>query len=94
MNQDPFKEYFIQSEPNKRDKGYAWSTAIGLQAVDGLQPSQYLADMAIQNIEGEISIEDAQRLLDSYYRAKPKDNGETRTEEADKVSMRICKDPV
>ena len=22
MNQDPFKEYLIQAEPNKRDKGY------------------------------------------------------------------------
>ena len=39
MNTDPFKEYIKQSEPNKRDKGYAWHTAIGLQAVDGLKPS-------------------------------------------------------
>ena len=42
MNTDPFKEYIKQSEPNKRDKGYAWHTAIGLQAVDGLKPSKYL----------------------------------------------------
>ena len=34
MNQDPFKEYIRESEPNKREKGYAWQTAIGLQAVD------------------------------------------------------------
>lgn len=47
MNKDPFKEYVKQSEPGKRDKGYAWYTAIGLQAVDGLQPSQYLLDTAI-----------------------------------------------
>ena len=26
-----------ESEPNKAHKGYAWSTAIGLQAVDGLK---------------------------------------------------------
>ena len=39
MNIDPFKEYIKQSEPSKRDKGYAWHTAIGLQAVDGLKPS-------------------------------------------------------
>ena len=37
MNIDPFKEYIKQSEPNKRDKGYVWHTAIGLQAVDGLK---------------------------------------------------------
>ena len=42
MNQDPFKEYIKASEPDKRDKGYAWHTAIGLQAVDGLKPSEYL----------------------------------------------------
>ncbi len=35
MNEDPFKEYIQESEPSKRDKGYAWHTAIGLQAVDG-----------------------------------------------------------
>ena len=42
MNKDPFKEYIKESEPGKRDKGYAWHTAIGLQAVDGLKTSQYL----------------------------------------------------
>ena len=39
MDKYPFKEYMKQSEPNKRDKAYAWHTAIGLQAVDGLKPS-------------------------------------------------------
>lgn len=48
MNKDLFKEYVKQSEPGKRDKGYAWHTAIGLQVVDGLQPSQYLLDTAIE----------------------------------------------
>ena len=37
MDKDPFKEYMKQSEPNKRDKGYAWHTAIGLQAVDWIK---------------------------------------------------------
>ena len=90
MNQDPFKEYLIQTEPDKRDKGYAWHTAIGLQAVDGLKPSKYLVDTAIQNIEGKISIEEAGRLLDSYYEENPKEQKDERTEEADKVSVRIA----
>ena len=51
MDKDPFKEYIRQSEPNKRDKGYAWHTAIGLQAVDGLKTSKYLIDTAIKNIK-------------------------------------------
>ena len=47
MDKDPFKEYMKQSEPNKRDKGYAWHTAIGLQAVDGIKDFEsYLIDTA------------------------------------------------
>ena len=41
-----FDEYIHQGEPKKREKGYAWQTAIGLQAVDGLTPSDYLLDAA------------------------------------------------
>lgn len=51
MDKDPFKEYIKQSEPNKRDKGYAWHTAIGLQAVDGLKTSKYLIDTAIKSFQ-------------------------------------------
>lgn len=40
MNYDPFKDYLKESEPDKVNRGYVWSTAIGLQAVDGLKPSQ------------------------------------------------------
>ena len=91
MNKDPFKEYIKQKEPERRDKGYAWHTAIGLQAVDGLKTSKYLIDTAIKNIEGEISIDEAQALLNSYYEENPKTGMEDRTEEADKVAVRIAK---
>ena len=91
MDKDPFKEYIRQSEPSKRDKGYAWHTAIGLQAVDGLKTSKYLIDTAIKNIEGDISIDEAQELLNTYYEENPKADTEDRTEEADKVAVRIAK---
>lgn len=91
MDKDPFKEYIKQSEPNKRDKGYAWHTAIGLQAVDGLKTSKYLIDTAIKNIKGDISIDEAQELLNTYYEENPKADTEDRTEEADKVAVRIAK---
>ena len=91
MDKDPFKEYIKQSEPSKRDKGYAWHTAIGLQAVDGLKPSKYLIDTAIKNIEGDISIDEAQELLNTYYEENPKADTDDRTEEADKVAVRIAK---
>ncbi len=91
MDRDPFKEYIKESEPEKRDKGYAWHTAIGLQAVDGLKTSQYLINTAIKNIEGDISIDEASELLNSYYEEKPKKDVDDRTEEADKVALRIAK---
>ena len=91
MKNDPFKEYIKESEPAKRDKGYAWHTAIGLQAVDGLKTSKYLIDTAIKNIEGDISIDEASELLNSYYEENPKSDDKDRTEEADKVALRIAK---
>lgn len=90
MNNDPFKEYIKESEPDKRDKGYAWHTAIGLQAVDGLKTSEYLVHTAVRNIEGEISFEEANALLQSYYEENPACDADDRTEEADKVSVRIA----
>ena len=90
MNKDPFKEYIKESEPAKRDKGYAWHTAIGLQAVDGLKTSEYLLHTAVRNIEGEISFEEANALLQTYYKENPARDSSDRTEEADKVSARIA----
>lgn len=89
MRADSFEEYLRESEPEKRDKGYAWHTAIGLQAVDGLQASEYLLKTAKRNIEGEISIEQAKELIERYYEENPTEP-EERTEEADKVSARIA----
>lgn len=90
MNSDPFMEYFKESEPGRTDKGYAWHTAIGLQAVDGLKTSEYLLRTAVRNIEGEISFEEANALIQTYYEKNPSANKEDRTEEADKVSARIA----
>ena len=90
MNTDPFREYIKEADPEKRDKGYAWYTAIGLQAVDGLKPSEYLVHTAVRNIEGEISFEEANALLQTYYEENPPRDASDRTEEADKVSARIA----
>ena len=85
-----FEEYIRQSEPHKREKGYAWQTAIGLQAVDGLKPSEYLKEKARQHIEGDITIDEVKQLVDSYYKSKvARSSSEDCTEEADKVSARI-----
>lgn len=91
MEKDPFEEYLKETEPDKANKGYAWRTAIGLQAVDGLKPSKYLIETAIQNIEGKITLKEAQNLIESYYDERPVHlPDDERTEEADKVSSRIA----
>ena len=86
-----FNEYICQSEPSKKEKGKAWATAIGLQQVDGLVPSAYLYETARRSIEGEISIDEANRLIDSYYETSSGFNSGDRTEEADKVSARMAR---
>lgn len=87
-----FDEYLRQSEPAKRDKGYAWQTAIGLQAVDGLTPSKYLIETARKHIEGNITIDEVQALIKSYYQSKEnRTAGDDEKEEADKVSANITK---
>ena len=87
-----FDEYLRQGEPSQKERAENWKTAIGLQAVDGLQPSAYLIDVAKRNIEGEITLDETRKLIDSYYQNKtvrtPKDEDE---EEADKVSANIAK---
>ena len=90
MNCDPFKEYMREAEPDKREKGYAWHTAIGLQDVDRLRTSEYLVKTAVRNIEGEISFDEADALLQSYYEENPGNDKKDRTEEADKVAVRIA----
>lgn len=85
-------EYIRQSEPARRERGEAWRVAIGLQQVDGLAPSDYLVDTAKQHIDGEITIGEAKVRIDSYYQSATtrREVEKDRTEEADKVSVRIA----
>ena len=86
-----FDKYIRQEEPESKEKAQAWQTAIGLQDVDGLKPSEYLLQTAGRHIEGNITIGEVKHLIDSYYQSKTirKDLENDRTEEADKVSARI-----
>ena len=65
-----FDEYIRQGEPQKKERAEAWHVAVGLQAVDGLKVSDYLLELARRNIEGEISMEEVNKLLDEYYEEK------------------------
>ena len=87
-----FDEYIRQGEPNQQERAAIWRTAIGLQAVDGLQTSDYLKETAKKHIEGEIDIDEARQLIKTYYQSKATReviNDDQR--EADKVSANITK---
>ena len=85
-----FDEYIRQGEPSQREAAYAWSTAIGLQAVDGLKVSDYLLELARRNIEGEITIDEVEQLLNSYYENKTtREADDDDKQEADKASKNI-----
>ena len=87
-----FDEYIRSGEPDKKEKASTWQTAIGLQAVDGLQTSDYLRHTAAKHIEGDINIDEVKELINGYYQSKtirvPDDE---HMEEADKVSANIVK---
>lgn len=89
MKKDPFIEYLFESEPTKKELSYSWYTAIGLQKVDGLETSDYLKSVAVSNIKGDISLEKAEKLINSYYEENK--NHSSDYEEADKVSVNIVK---
>ena len=82
MKKSGFDQYYDEAvEPGKRERAYAWATAIGLQDVDGLKPSKRLLATAKRHIEGEINQEEARRIVDEYYETKdghdlPKDTKE------------------
>lgn len=85
-----FDEYIRQGEPSQREAAYEWSTAIGLQAVDGLKTSDYLNELARRNIEGEITIDEVEELLNSYYKSKTtREADDDDKQEADKASKNI-----
>ena len=65
-----FDEYIRQCDPQKKERAEAWRVAIGLQAVDGLKVSGFLLELARRNIEGEITMEEVDKLLDEYYEEK------------------------
>ncbi len=90
MDTSDFDEYMRLDEPNQRAKSESWQAAIGLQDVDGLKTSPYLLETAKKNIDGELSFYEARERIDAYYQIQSSQTAENRTEEADKVAVRIA----
>jgi fido (protein-threonine AMPylation protein) len=69
-----------------------WLTAFGLQKVDGLSPSEYVGELAFQNIEGKMSFDEVESAIHAYYQDKNHSRATSEREnEADLVSSRIAK---
>lgn len=86
-----FEQYIIQGEPSRKERAEAWQVAIGLQAVDGLKPSQYLLQTAQEHIEERISFDEVDRRIASYYQTEAGRREQEGTDEADGVSARIAR---
>lgn len=63
-----FDTYIRMGEPGGKERADAWKTAIGLQAVDGLSVSEFLIQLARQQIEGEITMEEVTQRLNEHYK--------------------------
>ena len=87
-----FDEYIRHGDPAQRERAEAWSVAIGLQAVDGLQVSNYLLELARRNIEGEITIDEVIELLNERDAKKSRLKGYmsyTRIEAVDPIESKM-----
>ena len=62
-----FEEYKNHPDPIVRERANNWAIAIGLQCVDGLNVSGFLIQVARQEIEGKITMDEAQTLIDEHY---------------------------
>lgn len=83
-------DYIETETPKNYVKQLEWDMAIGLQEVDNLKPSKYLEKLLQENIAGEKTIYEVEKVLKDYYVEKEKNNDINHNElECDLVSTRI-----
>lgn len=85
---DFYETYLYAAEPDVTERALSWDIAVGLQAVDGLEVSEYLRDVADEHINGYISMDEVQQRVAEYY-AEHSGIGRN-TDEADKVAANIA----
>lgn len=61
-----FEEYKNHQDPFVRERASNWAVAIGLQRVDGLSVSDFLIQVARMEIEGKITMNEAQDMIDEH----------------------------
>lgn len=83
-----YETYLYAGEPDVTERALAWDVAMGLQAVDGLEVSEYLREVAGEHITGSIDMDEVQQRLHSYYAEHG--TGPRSYDEADKVAANIA----
>ena len=83
----PEDAYYVSTgDGTPATRSNAWSIGFGLQAADGLTPSDYALEQANEQISGRASYAEIEHRLREYHSS---DNGEAEHFEADIVSTRI-----
>ena len=62
-----FDEYENNPNPFVRERANKWAVAIGLQRVNGLSVSNFHIQVTRQEIEGEITLDEALFMIDEHY---------------------------
>lgn len=75
----------IRESSDRKYKTSIWDAAIGLQVVDGLKTSEYLRNLAEDNISGRISYDEISRKLKELY-----GDNKSSLQEADTVALKIA----
>ena len=63
-----FEEYKNHPDKDVRERANNWGAAIGLQNVDGLSVSEFLIQLARQQIEGKITMDEVTQRLNEHYK--------------------------
>lgn len=81
----------IEELKNRDLKKENWEIAIGLNKVDGLNPSPYLKELILESVNGESSYKEIEEKLHRYYENRDLTKKEEKnTRECDIVSTRIA----
>lgn len=63
-----FEEYKNHPDRDVRERANTWGAAIGLQNVDGLSVSEFLIQLARQQIEGKITMDEVTQRINEHYK--------------------------
>ncbi len=88
---DKIKYEKIGETEDSKQRQLNWNVAFGLQAVDNLMPSEYMTQLATENIIGNKSYETVEEEVKQYYKNANQEKVNKGEKQADEVSLRIVK---